>query len=578
MRTERMSIFQSKRSYVRRCFRLPHSRMKTKRKIVCLLLFAMIISCLCGCSEKNGSSDIIVLFTNDVHCGVDEDIGYAGLAAYKKNVQAKTPYTILADCGDSVQGDIIGTVSKGEYPAEIMNKVGYDLAVPGNHEFDYGMERLAELIKLSGAKYLACNIAYSGSGENALSNIEPYIIKEFGKTKVAFVGICTPETITSSTPTVFMDDNLGFICDFYGGENGAELYRTVQQAVDECRQKGADYVIALSHLGINESSEPFRSTDVIENTSGIDAVLDGHSHSVIPCRIVQNKSGDDVLLSSTGTKLNSIGQLVITPSGNITVGLISDYPHKDMETAEYIKEMQGRFSADMERTAAKSEVGLPITKNGIRIVRSRETGIGDLCADAFREAAKADIALINGGGIRADLPAGEITYGDIISVMPYGNSLCCVKASGQEILDALEAASRNVETQISDGENAVGENGGFLQVSGLKYTIDTSVKSTVELDENGMFVSVGSARRVKDVSVLKNGQYMPIVPDKTYTVASHNYLIKESGDGLNMFADNELVIDGGTSDNQVLISFINERLSGVIPAEYGEAQGRITII
>lgn len=551
--------------------------MKMKRKICCLLLFALVLSCFCGCSA-GGGNDIIVLYTNDVHCGIDEDIGYAGLAAYKKNVRAKTPYTVLVDCGDSVQGDVIGTVSKGEYPAEIMNEVGYDLAVPGNHEFDYGTERLAELMELTGAEYLVCNHEYHGEGKNVLDGIKPYSIKDFGGTKVAFVGICTPETLTTSTPTAFTDEKGEFIYDFYGGENGAELYERVQQTVDECREKGAAYVIALAHLGTDESSAPFRSTDVIENTSGIDAVLDGHSHSVIPCRIVQNKSGEDVLLSSTGTKLNNIGQLVITPSGNITAGLISDYPRKDAETAAYVEETQSRFSADMERTAAKSEVILPITENGIRVVRSRETGIGNLCADAFRETANADIALINGGGIRADLPAGEITYGDIISVMPYGNSLCCVKASGQEILDALEAASRDVEAQIGDGENAVGENGGFLQVSGLKYTVDTSVKSTVELDENGMFVSVGKARRVKDVQVLENGEYTPIIPDKTYMVASHNYLIKEGGDGLNMFADNDLIIDEGTIDSQVLIAFVNERLSGVIPAEYGEVRGRITII
>lgn len=548
-----------------------------KRGIVYLLLFTLIVSCFGGCSANNGN-DIIVLFTNDVHCGINEDIGYAGLAAYKKNVQGKTPYTVLVDCGDSVQGDVIGTVSKGGYPAEIMKSVGYDFAVPGNHEFDYGMERLAELMELSGAEYLACNLEYSGEGENALDGIEPYSIKEFGSTKVAFVGICTPETITSSTPTVFMDESGKFICDFYGGENGTELYERVQQTVDDCREKGADYVIALAHLGIDESSAPFRSIDVIENTSGIDAVLDGHSHSVIPCQVLQNKSGDDVLLSSTGTKLNNIGQLVITTSGNITVGLISDYPHKDTETAAYIEELQSRFSADMERPVAKSDVELPITENGIRVVRSRETGIGNLCADAFRAAANADIALINGGGIRANLPEGEITCGDILSVMPYGNSLCCVKASGQDILDALEAASRDAQPEISDGENAVGENGGFLQVSGLKYTVDTSIKSTVEYDENGMFLSVGNARRVKDVSVLENGQYTPIITDKTYTVASHNYLIKESGDGLNMFIGNELVIDEGMLDNQVLIAFINEHLSGVIPSEYGDSQGRITVI
>lgn len=548
-----------------------------KRGIVYLLLLTLIVSCFGGCSANNGN-DIIVLFTNDVHCGINKDIGYAGLAAYKKNIQAKTPYTLLVDCGDSVQGDVIGTVSKGGYPAKIMKSVGYDLAVLGNHEFDYGMERLAELMELSGAEYLACNLDYSGKRENVIDGIKPYSIKEFGKTRIAFIGICTPESITSSTPSAFMDENGKFVYDFLGGDDGRKLYDKVQQTVDECREKNADYVIALAHLGTDESTAPFRSIDVAMNTTGIDVILDGHSHSVIPCQIVKNKNENDVLISSTGTKLNNIGQLVITQSGNITVGLISDYPSEDSDVSAYIQEIQGLFESDMERPVAKSYVELPITENGIRVVRSRETGIGDLCADAFRAAADADIALINGGGIRADLPAGEITYGDILSVMPYGNSLCCVKASGQEILDALEAASSNVLHEISDGENTVGENGGFLQVSGLKYTIDTATASTVKLDENGMFISVGDKRRVKDVQVFANGEYTPIDPNKIYTVASHNYLIKEGGDGLNMFMDNELMIDEGMLDNQVLIAYINDRLNGTIDDSCGKTQGRITVV
>lgn len=541
---------------------------------IAVLLFISLFS---GCSA-NGGNDIIVLFTNDVHCGIDEDIGYAGLAAYKKSAEAKTPYTVLVDCGDSVQGDIIGTVSRGEYPAKIMDKVGYDLAVLGNHEFDYGMERLAELMEQSGAEYLACNIGYLGEGKNAIDSIKSYSIKEFGKTKVAFIGICTPETVTTSTPSTFMNENGEFVYDFYSSKDGSGLYDKVQQTVDECKENGADYVIALAHLGTDKSFSPFCSIDVAENTTGIDVILDGHSHSVIPCQVVRNKNGNDVLISSTGTKLNNIGQLVITPSGNIMAGLISDYQFEDNDVSAYIQEIKSLFETDMERAAAKSEIDLPISENGIRIVRSRETGIGNLCADAFRVASGADIALINGGGIRADLHSGEIKYGDIISVMPYGNSLCCVKASGQEILDALEAASRDVKPEISDGESAVGENGGFLQVSGLKYTIDTSIPSTVELDENGMFISVDGKRRVKDVLVLVNGEYTPIVPDNIYTVASHNYLIKEGGDGLNMFTNNELVIDEGMIDSQVLITYINEQLSGIIPMKYGAPQGRITII
>lgn len=551
---------------------------ETKAKPLCLLIIvALLVTLFSGC-KKGEDYDIIILFTNDVHCGVEDDIGYAGLAAYAENVADKTPYTALVDCGDSIQGDIIGTVSEGEYPAELMKKTGYDFAVPGNHEFDYGTEMLAELMEITGAQYTACNLRYTGSGTNPIENIQPYIMRTFGDTTVAFVGICTPESITSSEPSSFMDENGSFVYDFYGGGNGTELYEQVQKTVDECRENGAEYVIALSHLGIAEESEPFRSVDVIQNTSGIDAVLDGHSHSVIPCRIEYNKLGEEVLLSSTGTKLNNIGQLVITSCGNITVGLISDYPAKDSAMSEYIGQLQSELETDMERVVAKSGFALPISENGIRLVRNRETAIGDFCADAFRELSGADIALMNGGGIRADLPEGDIKYGDIISVMPYGNTLCMAKAKGSEILDALEMASCFVLPESSDGEKSVGENGGFLQVSGLKYTIDTSISSTVQTDENGMFVSAGVSRRVKDVMVLSDGKYVPIEPDKTYTVASHSYLIKEGGDGLNMFADNELVIDEGALDYSVLIDYIKDNLGGTIGGEYSQPQGRITVI
>lgn len=549
-----------------------------KARPLCLLIIVSLFVTLLGGCKKSEEHDIIILFTNDVHCGVEDDIGCAGLAAYKKSAEGRTPYTALVDCGDSIQGDIIGTVSEGKYPAELMKQTGYDFAVPGNHEFDYGMEQLAELMELSGAQYTACNLRYTGDGVNPIEDIQPYITRTFGDTKVAFVGICTPESITSSEPSSFMDENGEFVYDFYGGNNGTELYEQVQKTVDECRENGAEYVIALAHLGISEQSEPFRSIDVIQNTSGIDAVLDGHSHSVIPCRIEKNKLGEEVPLSSTGTKLNNIGQLVITSDGIITVGLISDYPEKDGEMEEYIGRLQSEVEADMERVVAKSEVALLASENGIRLVRNRETAIGDFCADAFRELSGADIALMNGGGIRADLPEGEIKYGDIISVMPYGNTLCAVKAKGSEILDALEMASCYVLPESGDGEKSVGENGGFLQVSGLKYTIDTSISSTVQTDENGMFVSAGENRRVKDVQVLEDGKYVPLEPDKTYTVASHNYLIKEGGDGLNMFMDNELVIDEAAADYAVLITYITDKLGGAIGDEYVQPQGRIIVI
>lgn len=548
------------------------------RSAALLLTIATAILCLNGCGiNKQRTEDIVILYTGDVHCAVDENIGYAGLASYKKKMQEKTPYVTLADCGDSIQGAAIGLISKGEYPLQIMNRMGYDLALPGNHEFDYGMERLSELITSAKAQYLGCNIRYLGEGENALALVMPYHIESYGATDVAFIGVCTPENITDSTPAYFKDETGAFVYDFYGGD-GEDFYGQVQTTVDECRSKGADYVILLTHLGISDDSAPFRSIDLIEHTRGADAVLDGHSHSVVPCQIVKDQSGKDVPLSSSGTELIYIGQLTITPSGMLTTGLIS-YSEKDEETAAYIREIQDNFAEDMNKVVGQSEIPLSISsETGIRMVRSRETAIGDFCADAYRTVSGADIAIVNGGGIRANLPAGDITLGNLIDVHPYGNSLCVAEVSGQDILDALEMANRAVQAKYCDGENAVGENGGFLQVSGITFTVDTSIAFPVVLDENEMFVSCGDVRRVKNVMVLqKDDSYAPLDPNQTYSLASQNYLLKKGGDGLRMFMDKPLTIDDGLTDYVILETYIRDTLGGVIGKEYENPQGRIVI-
>ncbi len=556
-------------------------RTKKKKQPCFLAVLLAAVLLLGGCSLKNiaKADDIVILYTNDVHCAVDDDIGYAGLAAYKHLCEESTPYVTLVDCGDALQGDVMGTVSRGEYPAELMNHAGYDFTVLGNHEFNYGMEQLDRLMEISGAQYLGCNIRYTGKDEAAfLSRLLPYKIVSYGNVKVGFIGVSTPESIAKSVPAYFCDESGNYVYDFCGG-SGEELYGCVQENVDACLKEGADYVLVLAHLGTDESSSPFTSSELIANTRGIDAVLDGHSHSEISCDIVKNADGENVLLSSTGTGLCNIGSLIITANGNIRTGLVGAYPDKDSEMSGYIDGMEEKLEAELTKNIATSEVALTtVSDSGMRLIRNRETNLGDFCADAYRAVSGADIALVNGGGIRADIPAGEITYGDILSVHPYGNSLCVAKATGQEILDALEMASRSCLPSPDDGENAMGENGGFLQVSGLKYSIDTSVKSTVETDEQGNFLSCGADRRVKDVMVLgKDGNYTELVPDKVYTVASHNYLIKEGGDGLNMFVDNELTVDEGMIDYEILMTYLTDELNGTVGDEYALPQERIQV-
>ena len=516
---------------------------------------------------------VVVLYANDVHCGVDDKIGYAGVAAYKKAYEKAGYEVLLVDCGDAVQGATIGTLSQGGYIVEIMNELGYVASTVGNHEFDYGMDRFFELTDLADYDYVSANFV-DKDGNRVL---DAYTVVEAAGHKIAFVGVSTPETFTSSSPAYFQDENGNFIYGFCEGNDGADFYAAVQTAVDDARNAGADLVVVLSHLGTNAESAPYTSSDLIVNTNGIDVVLDGHSHSVWEGERVKNKDGEEVILSSTGTKLANLGSLTIVDGEEgveLETKLHDEALFQDEEMEAFVAGIKAQYAELAQTVVARSDVDLTIVDptatdadgKPIRIIRSQETNLGDLCADAYRAMSGADIAFVNGGGIRTSIPAGDITYEQIISVHPFGNALCVVEATGQEILDALEMGVRNLPS----------ENGGFLQVSGISFEIDMSVESTVKTNDKGLFVKVSGARRVKNVMV---GD-APIDPAATYTLASHNYMLKESGDGINMFADNVLLQDSVLIDNQVLIKYITEHLNGVVGEEYSEpyGQGRITIV
>ncbi len=549
---------------------------KFKRIAIVALVFIFSVTMVFaeGAREVlDAQKEVVVLYTNDVHCGIDENIGYAGLVAYKNAMIAEGNDVILVDAGDAIQGDVIGTVSRGSYLVDIMNEAGYDLCVFGNHEFDYGMDRLSELLGKADAQYLNATITYSGSRGNLLSDTVPYVIEDFGYLKVAFIGVSTPETLTKSTPRYFMEDG-EFVYHFAAGE---ELYSTVQGYIDEVKAQGADVVILITHLGIEEGSEPNRSYDLIANITGADAVIDAHSHSVVEGELVKDKSGKNVVLTQTGTKLANIGKMTIGVDGSVKTELISDY-EKDAAFTAYIDSIKAEYENALNAIVAHSDVELAIAdETGARMVRNQETAIGDLCADAYRYVSGADIAFVNGGGIRAAIHKGDLSTANMISVHPFGNMLCMCYATGQEILDALELGSMNTVLPHSQDGKALGESGGFLQVSGLKYTIDTSIPSGVKKDADGLFVGVEGERRVKDVYVEENGEWVALDPEKTYKLASHNYKLQDMGDGYTMFADNEFLLDKIMIDNQVLITYITQGLNGTIGTEYAEPQGRITV-
>lgn len=527
------------------------------------------------------ADDIVVLYTNDIHCTNDEGMAYAAIAGYKAQMEDAigADNVTLVDNGDAIQGAVLGTLSDGEWIVDIMNEVGYDLAIPGNHEFDFGMDQFLDIAKNQAAyQYLSCNFL----DEDGNTVFDPYKIVSYGDTDIAYVGISTPETISKSTPAFFQDENGNYIYSFCQGENGQELYDRVQDTVDDARADGADYVVALAHLGEDLASRPWMSTEVIANTTGIDAVLDGHSHTVDAEQIVKNADGEDVVLSQTGTKAESIGQLTIDPAtGEMSTQLVkladvaTDSPAYTAAQT-YIQGIQEKYQDVVAEVVATSDVTLTVSDpaTGDRRVRSAETNMGDFCADAYREVMGADIGFVNGGGVRADIKAGDVTYGDIIAVHPFGNMACLAEVSGQQILDALELGSMYVGTA---------ESGGFQQVSGLKYTVNTQIPSSVVLDDNGSFVEVSGARRVSDVLVenRETGAYEPIDPNATYTLAGHNYMLKQGGDGFTMFGEDniKLLLDETMVDNEVLIDYLTENLDGVIGEEYADpyGQGRITI-
>ena len=530
-------------------------------------------------AEETESKGMVILHTNDVHCGFEADdtsFGAADLAAYKAHLEAEGYNVILVDAGDFVQGGVIGTLSDGEYPMQIMNELGYDVAVPGNHEFDYGMDTFFKLTGEAEFTYLSVNFTDLRTGEKPF---QAYTIIDAEQYRIAFVGLTTPETPTSSRPSNFQDEDGNYIYGFLGGDDGTVLYTAVQNAIDAAYADGADYVFAIGHMGDYVYDDRWSSIAVFEHVSGLTGFIDGHSHSEIIAE-GWDKNGNDVWLTSTGTKLQTIGQITITPEREVNCELINkgDYTvSTDENSAEYkayqkmsdfIAGIDEQYNELAGTVVAKTDVELTVNdpETGERAVRSSETNLGDLCADAYRAKTGADIGLINGGGVRANIAAGDITYGNIIDVQPFGNSLCVVEATGQQILDCLEMGAVHTPE----------ENGGFMQASGLSYTVNTYIPSSVTTDENGNFTGVDGEYRVKNVLV--NGE--PLDLERSYTVASHNYLLLNGGDGMSMFKDCNMLAKEIALDNQALIDYITDDLGGTVGEEYSDPRGsgRIAVV
>ncbi|MBQ7058848.1 MAG: 5'-nucleotidase C-terminal domain-containing protein [Firmicutes bacterium] len=525
--------------------------------------------------EKNGET--YILFTSDIHCGVDQGFGLAGLAEIKAQLEKAGYEVILVDDGDAIQGETIGTLSKGEAIVDLMNVVGYQVAIPGNHEFDYGMDRFLELSQKAEYTYISCN--FNKEGELVFA---PYVIIEAAGQKIAFVGVTTPKTITSSTPAYFQNEAGEYVYSFMQDETGEGVYQAVQSAVDAARAEGANLVYVMGHLGLEADCMPWTYADVIANVSGIDVFLDGHSHDTEHV-VMTDKDGNEVTRQAVGTKLSCIGYSHIAADGTIKETGLWSWPNAmtpaelfgiENEIGTVVEDAEKVLDEQLGYVVATTTVDLTIydptltdqSGNPLRIIRSQETNLGDLCADAYLDQSGADIAFVNGGGIRVSIKKGDITYGDIINVHPFGNMMTVIEVTGQQILDALEWGSHGLPNQ----------SGGFLQVAGLTYEINVDIDSPCQIDENGMFAGIEGERRVQNVMV--GGE--PIDPEKTYTLASHDYMLLSKGDGYSMFEGCTVLQDRVKLDNQVLIDYITGTLGGEVGADYADpyGQGRITII
>ena len=504
-------------------------------------------------------SDVTILYTNDVHTYIDKQspkLTYAAIADLKQSYQNAGKDVLLVDAGDHVQGTAYGSMDEGASIIKLMNAAGYDVATPGNHEFDYGMDRAKAIMKEADFPYLSCNWVDLRTTLRVLPSVKVFVR---GGRRIAFVGVTTPETFTKSTPAYFMDKaQRKYIYDIQGGEDGKKLYDAVQKAIDKAKLL-ADVVIGLGHLGVDPSSSPWTSEEVIAHTSGFDAFIDGHSHTVMENKQVQDASGKAVTLTQTGSYFANVGEMTIAADGTITTKLIPTHEGMDagiaaMQTSwvNTVDDMLGEKIA-----VGDSDFYVSDPATGKRRIRSAETNLGDFVADGiytyFNEVEKlhCDVAIMNGGGIRADVPAGDWTFKTCKQVSPFGNVACLMSVTGKQIQDALEFAARFAG---EDGK----ENGGFLQVAGATYEIHTDIPNTVQTDEKNVWIgSATGTPRVQNVKIYDktSGSYLPLDPGATYALAGMNYTLRNLGDGFAMFDGAELIKDYVSEDYLVMSTY-----------------------
>ena len=552
--------------------------MKIIRLILAVCIVLSGIPAWADVDDNAGlTRDVVILYTSDVHCAIDQGWGYGGIYAVKRSL-AEDNHVLLVDDGDAIQGEPIGLMTKGEAIIDIMNATGYDIAIPGNHEFDYGMENFLELAGKAAFPYISCNFNKMGAPV-----FPPYVIREFDGVKIGFVGVTTPMTIRDSAPKYFMDDAGNYIYGFFQDETGEGVYQAVQAAVDGARREGADYVVVMGHMGDEAEVNPWTYADVISHTSGIDAWLDGHSHDAEQV-VMLNKDGQRVYRSACGTKNENIGVLTISVDGTISTELyhwsasvsaprllgLKNPATEKVEAAAGI--LDGRMNAEIARAASALVINEPggRLRDGkpVRLIQNTETNLGDLCADAYLNHFEgADVAIVNASGIRADIGSGPVTMNDIMKTLPYGTELDLVRVTGQQLLDILEWSVHSMPAEF----------GGFEHVAGLTYEVNTNLPTPCVEDEEKMFVAIDESkpRRVSHVRV--GGE--AIDAEAEYKLVTNDYILVD-GDGFTMFRQAEVLEESDASDSEALMDYIVIALEGFIGEAYADpyGQGRMVAV
>lgn len=552
--------------------------------------FALCVAVLLGAlpaaaaetTETPLSDDIVILYTNDVHTYIDGELSYDVIAALKKDLQTRYKHVLLVDAGDHIQGTAYGSMDKGENIVALMNLAGYDVATLGNHEFDYAMQGCLNAIAWADHPYISCNFYKIENGVRTENVLDSYILFDCGAQKIALVGITTPDTFSKSTPAYFQDENGNYIYGISGGDDGAALYQDVQTAIDAARAEGATTVIALGHLGVDWSSSPWTSEETIAATSGLDAFIDGHSHTVMQAQDVADKNGETVLLTQTGEYFDRIGIMIVDAE---TGAIQTDFIEYDADSATLSSTLytgtavlsDAEVAAQKEKwmTEIDTQLGQTIgffsvtldnyDADGNRLVRSQETNSGDFAADALyylfdNMGLEVDIAVMNGGGTRNRALTGDVTYKTCKDMHPFGNVACLQTVTGKQILYMLEWGAHCVGT----GE----ESGSFLQVSGLRYTINTAIPDGNQVDEMGVWCGAPDTFRVENVTVYNRATdtWDALDLDATYNLAGYNYILRDLGDGYGMLDGAVNIVDYVMEDYMVLANYISGFSGGTVDA------------